>query len=431
MKISVITLGCPKNIVDSEILKAQLAQADVEFMAESNQADVIIINTCAFILPAREEAIESILEAVQLKQQGQVKNIFVVGCLPQRYTGELTSELPEVDGIFSEYDFKIIGRKIARRLKISETQTRSFRILETPSHYAYLKLSEGCDNRCAYCTIPTIKGKFRSKSIAVLEKEAKQLAAGGVKELILIAQDTTYFGQDVGAANALVDLIRKIATIEQLRWIRILYAHPAHVSDEFINLFVLEEKLCRYIDLPLQHISDKILKSMGRKISTLEIKELIQKFRTNAPEIAIRTTMMVGYPGETEKEFQQLKNFVAETKFERLGAFKFIAEEGSRASKMKNQLSETVKEDRLQELMELQREIMTKKNKELRGRELTVIVDGPEEKNDGWIGRTQWDSPLIDNIVHIKENCLPGEICTIKINRTQTYELWGKKLMSF
>lgn len=426
MKIRVVTLGCPKNIVDSEYLSARLVNERVQFVNDANNADVVIINTCAFILSAREEAINAILEAVQLKQEGRIQRIYVTGCLPQRYMEEVQKEIPEVDGFFREQDFQKIGRRIAQDLKLASNDSPLIRKLQTPSHYAYLKISEGCDNRCHYCTIPLIKGDFRSFDEAALLAETEELAASCVKELIVIAQDTTYYGRDRGEPDGLVQLLRKIAGIDGISWIRLLYAHPAHFSDELISLFSEIEKMVPYIDVPIQHISNKMLKLMGRHVTEKQVWTLIEKLRERVPEIAIRTTLMVGYPGEEESDFSRLKEFVEETKFERLGVFKYSPEDGTRAVRSKNQVAERVKEKRLDELMQLQNEIAYELNQQLVGRTIPVIIDEKDEDSAISFGRTQWDAPLIDNTVHVNADLAIGSVAPIRITEADAYDVWGE-----
>ena len=428
MKISVITLGCPKNTVDSEYLSGQLFDKDIQFTDRVETADVVIINTCAFILPAREDAIVTILEAVALKNEGKVKRIYVSGCLPQRYQDELLNEIPEVDGFFQQKDFTEIGREINALLNKNTNAVSYNRKLETPAHYAYLKISEGCDNRCSYCTIPGIKGNFKSRALGELLDEANRLVDNGVRELILVAQDTTYYGWDIKDKQALKNLIQELAAINQLKWIRILYAHPAHLNDNIIQLFQEEEKLCRYIDMPIQHISDKMLRSMGRHTTGRDIQTKIEKLRVETPGIAIRTTLMVGYPGESENDFQSLKNFVSQMQFERLGVFKFIAEDDTPAAKMENQVNEGLKEDRREEIMEIQHKIALLKNEEFLGRTIPVLIDSRNEDKETFQGRSEWDSPQIDNLVHIKGDVQVGEFCQVSINRTDAYDLWAEKV---
>ncbi len=426
MKICVITLGCPKNVVDSEYLLASLFGNQVQLVHCTDQAEVVIINTCAFILPAREEAIETILEAVQLKAIGKIKRVYVTGCLPQQWSDELKREIPEVDGFFDEYDFSKIGRSISRQLRLNGSHQNQRRILQTSNHFAYLKIAEGCDNRCRYCTIPAIKGGYRDRPLKDLTDEAVELSKNGVKELILVAQDTTYYGWKQGNKHLLCDLIESIARLESIQWIRILYAHPAHLSDSLFQLFNDHDKLCRYIDLPIQHISDKILKSMGRPISGREIRRLINRLRERIPNIAIRTTLMVGFPGEDEQDFKQLKDFVIETEFERLGVFQYYPEEGTEAATMSCQVNESVKKDRLEEIMETQAAISLKKNRQLLGQTLAVIIDERGEDDSGFLGRTQWDTPSIDNSVHVTGNLNIGHIYPIVVNKVSEFDLWGK-----
>jgi ribosomal protein S12 methylthiotransferase len=426
MKICAITLGCPKNIVDSEYLLASLFNNQLQFVDRADQADVVIINTCAFILSAREEAIETILEAVQLKIKGMIKRIYVTGCLPQRYIDELQQEIPEVDGFFDEYDFRSIGRKLAYQLQLNSENYPLQRFLQTPDHYAYLKIAEGCDNRCHYCTIPNIKGGYHERPIKDLLVEAKELANKDVRELIIVAQDTTFYGWKQNNKKLLCELIDSLVKIESLKWIRILYAHPAHLNDCLIQSYNEHDKLCRYIDLPIQHISDKVLKSMGRPISGDEIRRLVNRLRENVPDIAIRTTLMVGYPGEDEQDFEKLKEFVIEAEFERLGVFKFSAEDGTEAAKMSNHIDERVKQERYEEIMEIQSTIALNKNQQLLNRTISVIIDEIEENNSAFIGRTQWDSPMIDNSVHVTGNLNIGQIYQVTIDQVSEYDLWGK-----
>ncbi|MBC8181218.1 30S ribosomal protein S12 methylthiotransferase RimO [candidate division KSB1 bacterium] len=428
MKISVITLGCPKNTVDSEYLSGQLFDKDVQFTEHVETADVVIINTCAFILPAREEAIETILETVALKNNGKVKRIYVTGCLPQRYQDELKAEIPEVDGFFQQKDFTEIGREINALLNKNTNAVSYNRKLETPAHYAYLKISEGCDNRCSYCTIPGIKGNFKSRPMGKLVAEANRLVDNGVRELILVAQDTTYYGWDKRDKQALKNLIGALAEINNLKWIRILYAHPAHLGDNVIQLFQEEEKLCRYIDMPIQHISDNVLRSMGRHVTGKEIQEKIDKLRSATSGIAIRTTLMVGYPGESKNDFLQLKNFVSQIQFERLGVFKFIAEENTPAAKMENQVGEDLKEDRREEIMEIQYKIAQEKSREFQGRTIPVLIDGRNEDKETFLGRSEWDSPQIDNLVYVKGDVQVGGFYQVTINQTDAYDLWAEKV---
>lgn len=425
MNIFVLTLGCPKNIVDSEYLQAELASGAVRFVDQAEAADVVIINTCAFILPAQEEAIEAILDAVALKQQRKIQQLYVTGCLPQRHLAELQRAIPEVDGFFAEQDFGRIGRWLSERLGLSRFRPVSRRVLQTPPHYAYLKIAEGCDNRCHYCTIPLIKGGYRSRPLAALLDEARELVDHGVRELILVAQDTTYYGWDQGPPSRLHSLILSLASFEGLAWLRLLYAHPAHVDEQLLRLFQTETKLCRYIDLPIQHISDRMLAAMGRPTSGAAIRRLIERLRSHLPDLAIRTTVMVGYPGETTSDYELLRDFLVEVKFERLGIFKYYAEKGTPAARLPDQVDEKTKDERLEELQLLQADIAREKNLELIGRIVPVLIDEPDATPGGYLGRTQWDSPAIDQVVHVTGELACGEFYSIKIEAAAEYELWG------
>jgi len=426
MKICMITLGCPKNVVDSEYLAARLFDKQVQFVSQADQAEVVIINTCAFILPAREEAIETILEAVQLKSRGKIRQVYVTGCLPQRYIDELEQEIPEVDGFFGEKDFARIGELLSQKLNLTGLTGRRRRLVQKPGHYAYLKIAEGCDNHCRYCTIPAIKGHYQDRPAEDLIVEAQELADNGVRELILVAQDTTYYGWKQGKKHLLCDLIQQLSRIESLKWLRLLYAHPAHVNSCLVRQYEEQQKMCRYIDLPIQHISDKVLKLMGRGISGDAIRQLIDRLRRNVPDLAIRTTLMVGFPGEDAADFDQLKRFVMETGFERLGVFKYSPEEETPAAQLPDQVPEKIKQDRYDELMEIQAGIALKKNQELIGRIVPVIIDEKAENNTEYLGRTPWDSPLIDNVVYVTGNLNVGQVYAVRIDQATEYELWGE-----
>ncbi len=426
MKLCMITLGCPKNLVDSEYLLGALGNHQVQLVPQADQADVVIINTCGFILPAREEAIETILEAVQLKASGKVRELYVTGCLPQRYRDELQRAIPEVDAFFDQYDFSQIGHQLAQRWRLSPAGRTKPRVLQTPNHYAYLKIAEGCDNRCRYCTIPAIKGGYRDRPLVSLVEEAQQLAELGVKELILVAQDTTYYGWKQGQPGLLGQLIHAISELEQIQWIRLLYTHPGRMNDSIFRLYNKCPKLCRYIEMPIQHISDNVLRAMGRLGSGDEIRRVIDRLRCEVPGIAIRTTVMVGYPGETEADFALLRQFIEDVQFERLGVFQYYAEDGTPAAKLPDQIDPEVKQERYEEIMELQAEISAQKNYRLLGRTLPVIIDERDELTGEYLGRTQWDSPQIDNTVHIADDLEVGQIYSVRIERTTEYDLWGR-----
>ncbi|MDZ7260677.1 MAG: 30S ribosomal protein S12 methylthiotransferase RimO [candidate division KSB1 bacterium] len=435
MKINLVTLGCPKNLVDSEFLRGALANGKATFVDDPYQADTIIINTCGFIQSAKEESIEAIFEAVKLKTEGLCRQVLVVGCLVNRYSQELCQEIPEVDGFFENRDVSQLAKRLARALEIND-QEPNRRFSLTPPHYAYLKIAEGCDNRCTYCAIPMIRGPYRSRPINDLLREAEMLVARGVREIIVVAQDTTMYGWDLASGPDLVTLLKRLSRLEELRWLRLLYTHPAHYTDELIDLVAENEKICKYLDLPLQHISEPVLKAMGRKVTRDQIENLIAKLRQSIPNLALRTTMMVGFPGETERDFEELLNFVAEARFERLGAFTYSREEGTPASRYPNPISPQEKQRRLETLMELQAEISRQHNQSLLGTTIEVLIDTFDQELNGFTGRTQWDSPEIDNTVLVKSSDMPsqmeevkvGEFCWVTIREASEYDLIGSIL---
>ncbi|MBN1155446.1 30S ribosomal protein S12 methylthiotransferase RimO [candidate division KSB1 bacterium] len=423
MKIYLQTLGCPKNVVDSEILLSTLDVDDVTLTTDAKQAECIIINTCAFLLSAREEAIETIFDALRLKQAGSCKHIVVVGCLPQKYKKELEQELPEIDFFFDELDFVQIGRRLKNFLRLSGG-ARYNRYLITPKHYAYLKIAEGCDNRCSYCTIPSIKGRYRSRSRQSIINEADQLVDSGVRELILIAQDTTSYGRDEKGA-LLADLIRGVGAIDDLKWLRLMYTHPAHLDHDVLQEIRTNDKLCKYIDLPIQHISDSILRSMNRRIRSADLKDLLSTIRSMIPDIAIRTSVIVGYPGESDKEYIELRDFLADMRFERLGVFKYSREEDTPAADLDDQVPEHVKDERVEELMYLQESISLENNQRLIGRVLEVVIDEFDPEENRYIGRTQWDCPEIDNRVIVKGDTTVGSYINIEVQEAMEYDIVG------
>ncbi len=422
-KIEIITLGCSKNTVDSERLMRQLKANNFEIVQTSEEADSIIINTCGFIEPAKEESIETILKAVELKKEGRVKQVVVAGCLSQRYKKELEKEIPEVDSYFGEEAYKEIVNFYDGRLK---KELLGERELTTPSHYAYLKISEGCDNPCSFCAIPLIRGKHRSKPIEELLRETEFLAGKGVKELIIIAQDVTDYGKDLYGQRQLHTLLRKLSEVKGIEWIRLLYAYPSHFPDEVIKEIAENPKILNYIDLPLQHISDSVLKSMQRGISKRRTIELIEKLRSEIKNLTFRTTFIVGYPNETEKDFQELYDFVAEMEFDRLGVFTYSQEEDTTAFELGDPIEEAVKEERKEAIMELQREISFKKNKSLVGQTTKVIVDSLE--GDFYIARSERDAPEVDGEVLIpaeKNKIQVGNFYEVDIYDCNDYDLYA------
>jgi len=423
-KISVITLGCSKNTVDSERLMNQLKLNHLELTKNLDEADALIINTCGFIEAAKEESINTILEAVELKKEGKIRKVVVIGCLSERYAKELRNEIPEVDSYFGTEAYESVLREFGGNLKY---ELLGERLLTTPKHFAYLKISEGCDHPCSFCAIPLMRGKHKTKPMEDLIKEAEFLSSQGVKELILIGQDTTDYGKDLYGKRNISELINKLSLINGIEWIRIMYAYPSHFPDDLIETISLNPKVCKYIDLPLQHISDNVLKSMRRGISKRRTIELIEKLRTKIPELTLRTTFIVGYPSETEKDFEELCNFVQDIKFERFGVFTYSMEENTESYKLGDPIPQEVKEERKAILMELQKEISYNKNKELIGRKLKVIIDGKE--NEYYIARTERDAPEVDGEVYIQKNqnsIQIGEFYSAEIYDCNEYDLFGK-----
>ena len=399
-KINVITLGCSKNTVDSEHLAAQLADAGYEIVFDSDRtrSDVVVINTCGFIGDAKKESIDTILAAAAAKQQGLVGELFVIGCLSERYADELRAELPEVDDFFGVKNWEQIVERLGARHR-RELETR--RMLSTPSHYAYLKIAEGCDRMCGYCAIPLIRGRYVSRPIEELVEEATALAESGVRELIVIAQDTTCYGIDLYGRRALAELLERLCRIDKIRRIRLHYAYPTDFTDELIDTMAREKKICRYIDLPFQHISDSQLAAMKRNHTSAEAYALVDRLRERIPGIALRTTLMVGYPGESEADFEELMQFVSRVRFERLGVFAYCEEEGTySARRLKDDVPEDVKQERLDRIMRLQERISLESNAARIGATMPVMIDSHE--GDYYIGRTEFDSPEVDGEVLVQ-----------------------------
>lgn len=424
-KICIVTLGCPKNIVDSEHLLAHLASASLEITPDVNDADTVIINTCGFIQDAKQESIDAILEAVERKKEGTLKNIFVMGCLSERYRAELQKEIPEVDAYFGTSQWNDILTTFGADYK---KELLGERYLTTPSHFAYLKISEGCDRTCSFCAIPLMRGKHRSVPREELLTEARRLAEKGVQELIVIAQDTTSYGIDLYGRRQLAALLKELNRVDGIQWIRLLYAYPAQFPDDLFDAFHLCEKLCHYLDIPLQHVSDSVLRSMRRGSTEEGIRKLLTRLKKEIPDIALRTTLIVGYPGETDEDFQRLHDFVAEMQFHRLGVFPYSQEEGTDAFPLGDPIPQQVKQERLDALMTLQRRISLERNESLIGSIVKVLVD--EVENEYAIGRTPWDAPEIDQEVTLSGNRLPsvGTIIPVRITAAAEYDLEGKPL---
>ena len=420
-------MGCSKNTVDSERLMAQLKINDFELVDDPNNADSVIINTCGFIDTAKEESINAILEAAELKKENKVKKVIVAGCLSQRYEFELKNDIPEVDKYFGTEDYKGIIEELGGDLK---TELLGERELTSPKHYAYLKISEGCDNPCSFCAIPLIRGGYISIPIEELLEEANSLARKGVKELILIGQDTTDYGIDLYGKRNLSELLNKLSTIGGIEWIRLLYTYPSHFPDDLADEIAHNPKVLNYIDMPLQHISNNVLKSMRRGISSRRTKELIQKLKSKIPNLTLRTTFIVGYPTETEKDFIALCDFVKDVQFDRVGVFNYSQEENTTGYELGDPISDEEKERRQSELMEIQRKISLQKNESLVGKELNVIIDRLE--GDYFIGRSEKDAPEVDGEVLIEsgENHLEiGNIYSTEIIDCNDYDLFAKLII--
>jgi ribosomal protein S12 methylthiotransferase len=426
-KINIITLGCAKNLVDSEVLMRQLDSSGLEFVHNSDDTGfhTVIINTCGFINDAKQESIDTILKYIQAKNNGDIKYIYVIGCLSQRYKEELPTEIPEVDGWFGVNDFQRIIREMGGTYR---EDLFGERLLATPSHYAYLKISEGCDRLCSFCAIPMIRGKQKSRLLEDLISETRYLADRGVKELILIAQDLTAYGTDIYGKQALTELLMELTEISGIEWIRLHYAYPANFPLKVLELIAEKKVICKYLDIPFQHISDKVLGRMHRSVSRSEILELIRRIRDMVPGIAIRTTLLVGHPGEGEKEYRELLDFVKDQQFERLGVFTYSEEQGTFASKhYKDKILQRVKQERLEEIMEIQMNISLNINNKKIGDIYKVLIDSRE--GDFAVGRTEFDSPEVDNEVLVKDpekKLERGRFYKIRITGAEDYDLFGE-----
>lgn len=426
-KINVITLGCSKNTVDSEHLMAQLAAAGYEIAADSDRTDakVVVINTCGFIGDAKQESIDMILRAAAAKAAGRIEQLFVIGCLAERYADDLRTELPEVDRFFGVKDWAGIVRALGAE-HCTELETE--RHLTTPNHYAYLKISEGCNWKCGYCAIPLIRGSHVSIPMETLLEEAAKLAARGVKELMVIAQDTTYYGLDLYGRRRLAELLEKLCRIDGIEWIRLHYAYPTGFPDEVIEVMAREPKICKYLDIPFQHISDAQLSAMLRRHTKADAYELIRKLRTAIPDLALRTTLLVGYPGETEQDFAELEQFVRDVRFERLGVFAYSEEEGTySAEQLQDDVPDEVKQQRVERIMALQNEISLENNRRRVGTVQRVLIDS--RQGDFYVGRTQYDSPEVDQETLIpaeSKRLLRGRFYDVRITSAADYDLYGE-----
>ena len=423
-KINIITLGCSKNTVDSERLLNQIRANNFKLTEDPNNAETIIINTCGFIEAAKKESIDTILSAVALKLEGKVNKVIVAGCLSERYKNELVKEIPEVDAYFGTENYEAILKELGGELKYNLLGER---LLTTPSHTAYLKISEGCDHPCSFCAIPLMRGKHKSKPIDDLLKEAEFLSKNGAKEIVIIAQDTTDYGKDIYSKRSLASLLQQLTAVEGIEWVRLMYAYPSHFPNDVIDEIASNPKICKYVDLPLQHISDNVLKSMRRGVTGKITRELLAKLRERVPDITIRTTFIVGYPNETEKDFEELCEFVKDIKFDRFGVFPFSVEENTSSFILGDQIPEKEKQRRKDKLMEIQKEISLEKNKSFVGKKLKVLVETKE--GEYYVGRTYRDAPEVDGEILIPlndEKIILGKFYTVEVFDYNEYDLFGK-----
>lgn len=438
LKIAMASLGCPKNLVDAEVMLGLLREAGHVLTPHEEEADVIIVNTCGFIEPASQESINRILELSQLKETGRLKALIVTGCLAQRYADELAKEMPEVDAVVGTGQFPRIAEIVEQvvgeggRPVLTEPYEYLYqdepRVVATPRHYAYVKIAEGCDNRCTYCTIPQIRGRFRSRRMEVIEEEVRRLASQGVKEVILVAQDTTRYGSDIYGECSLDQLISRLARIEGIRWIRSLYAYPSRITPGLLRVLAEEPKAVKYLDIPLQHIDDDVLRRMGRLGSSDHIKRLIEEVRSAVPGVTLRSTFIVGFPGETEEAFQRLLEFLRWARLDRVGVFPYYAEEGTPAAEMEGQIPEEEKERRRHLAMETQREISRANNEKRVGDVVEAIVDGPSEESElVTVVRSQAEAPEIDGVIYVGNAHPPaGEFIKVRLVEAADYDMVGE-----
>lgn len=436
MKLLFISLGCDKNLVDSEMMMGLLHDRGYEFTDNEEEADIIVINTCGFINDAKEESINTILEMAKYKENN-LKALIVAGCLVERYKNEILQELPEIDAIVGTTAFDkicdvvddVLADKKHNELESINKMCRPDvkRIITTGGYYSYLKIAEGCDKHCTYCSIPMIRGAYRSVPMDELVKEAEYLADNGVKELIIVAQEITVYGKDLYGEKKLPELLHRLCKIPGIQWIRLLYCYPEEITDELIETIRTEKKICHYIDMPIQHASDKILKAMGRRTNNAELRNIISKLRKEIPDICLRTTLITGFPGETEEDHQILLDFIDEMEFDRLGVFTYSPEEDTKAASLDNQVDEEVKLCRKDEIMELQQEISMDKSERLVGKEIEVIIEGKVSDEDVYVGRSYMDAPSVDGYVFInsEEELMSGDFAKVRIVKAMEYDLIG------
>lgn len=437
MNILFISLGCDKNLADSEAMLGLLASGGYEMTDDETQADIIIINTCCFIHDAKEESIQNILEMAEYKKEGRLKALIVTGCLAERYRQEILDEIPEVDVVLgtTAYDkiLKAIEDALAGHQNVTMEDLSALPVVDakrqvtTGGHYAYLKIAEGCDKHCTYCIIPKVRGRFRSVPMERLLKEAQELADQGVKELILVAQETTLYGKDLYGEKTLHILLKELCKINGLRWIRVMYCYPEEITDELIQVMKEEPKICHYLDLPIQHANDVILKRMGRRTSKQELITVVEKLRREIPDICLRTTLITGFPGETQEQHEELMEFVDTMEFDRLGVFTYSQEEDTPAAEMPDQISEEVKLERQAELMELQQEIAFVCAEQMIGREVLVMIEGKVADENVYVGRTYRDAPGVDGLIFVEtgEELLSGDFAKVSVTGAQEYDLIG------
>lgn len=438
MKILFISLGCDKNLVDTEVMLGMLASRGYEMTNDEQEANIIVINTCCFIHDAKEESIQNILEMAEYKKNGSAKALIVTGCMAERYRQEILDEIPEVDEVLgtTAYD-RILDAVDAALAGQHEVMTADLdalplpetkRLVTTGGHFAYLKIAEGCDKHCTYCIIPKIRGNFRSVPMERLLKEAQDLAEQGVKELILVAQETTLYGKDLYGEKSLPKLLRELCKISGIRWIRILYCYPEEITDELIQVMKEESKICHYLDLPIQHANDTILKRMGRRTSKQELIDIVQKLRKEIPDICLRTTLITGFPGETQEQHEEVMEFIDTLEFDRLGAFTYSPEEDTPAATFEDQIDEEVKEDRQADIMELQQEIAFDKAEDMIGREVLVMIEGKVADENAYVGRTYRDAPNVDGLIFINTDVelISGDFAKVKVTGALDYDLIGE-----
>ncbi len=437
-KIALISLGCDKNLVDSEQMLFLLGKEGYELTDDDTDCDIAVVNTCCFINDAKEESIDYLIDFEDRKKAGELKGVIVTGCLAQRYREEIKKEFPAIDAIVGTNAFD----KIVEAVKDIEKGIRKDydrgldeqpvfvkgRVLSTGGHYAYLKIAEGCDKRCTYCIIPHIRGSYRSFPMEELVAQARDLVEGGVRELILVAQETTLYGKDIYGEKKLPDLLKELCRIEDLRWIRLLYCYPEEITDELIDVIASEDKICNYLDIPIQHASDCILKKMGRYTDNEHLIALIKKLKDRIPDICIRTTLITGFPGESEEDFEIMKSFIKEERFDRLGVFKYSPEEGTVAATLEDQISDEIKEDRFNELYEIQHDIAIERNEAMVGKEVSVMVEGYLPEDNVYVGRTYRDAPDVDGMIFFEYDgeLMSGEFMKVAVTNSEEYDLIGE-----